>query len=331
MQGERRLQLPFVLTKQQKQFAKNKNINSMKIRFFCLVIVLAGMISGGIFMQSCSSETEYAGLTDISGSKFALFEKEFINNLSSNKNIIKLAGFRTYNISEDEKEDFKKLLSEYGEEMKKMNLVVADDYSYFRVYFPLHTAIVEYEGKTYTADGKGLVYIPQLKDISKMKVIGRKKSETVHGTGSNIIEKDKILLKKPFEQRTHDGVRLGYSIDGNACIFDLESLTGMNHSCCTKTLSCGAPRLKSGSESEEQDEYDNKVSCMQNHGGPNCTIAFGIYQGRCPLNTSTCMDYNGWINETGVSTCNDHSSLAGFPGSDCSVAIARGECWNEVR
>jgi hypothetical protein len=186
---------------------------------------------------------------------------------------------------------------------------------------------VEYEGKVYTADEKGLVHIPNLKDVSKIVVIGRKKSETVCGTGSNIIEKDRIRLKEPFRQKTQNGIRPGYSIECNACVFDINALTGMNHSCCSKTTSCGAPRLKSGTESEEQDEDDNKVSCVQNHGGQTCSDAFGIHGGGCTYIPGVCMDYNGG----GLFGSCTNGSLVDFVGSDCGIAVSRGECWNEIR
>jgi hypothetical protein len=117
----------------------------MKQIFNWSILFVMSIIIFGSIAQSCSSEDELNTLSDVllSDSKFALFEKEFAESLSSDKNIVKLTGFRIYNISEDEKDGFKKLVFEYGAEMRKMKTVVADDYSFFRVYFPLHTAIVE--------------------------------------------------------------------------------------------------------------------------------------------------------------------------------------------
>ena len=273
-------------------------------------------------------QSDLSGLMDDSCcAKFTVFEKEFVKTLSSEKDVVKLIGFKTYEISDAEKQHFRTLESEFGKDLKQINTVFSDDFSFYRVYFPLHTAIVEYNGKTYTADEKGVVSIPNLKDISKVKIIGRKRSETVHGTGSNIIEKDHILLKNEFIQEVRNGVELGYSIDENACIFDFKALTSMNASCCSNSNSIIAsmiPRLKSGYEGEEEED---RVSCMENHGGGiNCTIAFGIYQGRCGLATDHCMDYNGYLAEEFGCT----GSHTFFVGSDCCVALSMGKCWNEL-
>lgn len=40
-----------------------------------------------------------------------------------------------------------------------------------------------------------------------------------------------------------------------------------------------------------------KISCMANHGGKNCSNAFGINNGRCTFNPNVCMDYNGWFTD----------------------------------
>ncbi|MDR0712506.1 MAG: hypothetical protein LBF67_09230 [Prevotellaceae bacterium] len=310
-----------------KRILKNQNI-----RIYSAGIALLSLVAAGIFTQGCSYEDDYGKLSDNSDSKFTQFEREFAESLSSDKNVIKLIGFKTYNISEEERDDFKKLVAEYGDEMRRMNNIVADDYSFFRIYFPLHTAIAEYEGKTYTADEKGLINIPSVKEAGKVVVIGRKKSKTVCGTGSNIVEKEKIRLKGSFAQKTQNGIRLGYSIACNACVFDLNALASVTSSCCAKTSPCGVPRLKSGGEAEDNGEdgddsleENGTVSCMQNHGGLNCSNAFGIHRGRCPFISSHCMDYNGVIPR-----CNDYDSIIGFVGSDCGVAVSKGLCWNEV-
>lgn len=247
---------------------------------------------------------------------FITFEKEFAKGLSSEENAIKLIGFKTFVINDDEKQHYKRLVSDYGEELKT-NTVFSDDFSFYRIYFPLHTAIVEYDGKPYTADEKGVVLIPNLKDISKIKVVGRKRSETVHGTGSNIIKDDRIVLKNEFNQEVINGVRAGYSFDGNACVFDFKVLTSMNASCCSKTTGQIA-RLKSGNEAGNE----HGVSCIQNHGGNNCSDAFCLWGDNCVTKRDRCMDFNGWGS--------DCSGSGYFLGSDCSKAMALGHCWNEL-
>jgi len=155
---------------------------------------------------------------------FADYEKELAQSLSSEKDVVKLIGFKTFSINESDRQKYKTLVSEHSKEMKKVNTVFSNDFSFYRIYFPILTAIIEYNGKTYTADEKGVVSIPNLKDISKIKIIGRKKSEFVHGTGSNIIEEDRILLKQELKQGIINDVRTGYSVDPNICVFDLTDM-----------------------------------------------------------------------------------------------------------
>ena len=183
--------------------------------------LICGVVVIGVLAGCRSTKVAYT-------SEFVTFERELAQSLSSEKNVVKLIGFRTLSIGENEKQHFKNLVSERGEELKKTNMVFSEDFSFYRMYFPIHTAIVEYNGKTYIADEKGVVLIPNLKDISEIKIIGRKKSEFVQGTGSNIIEEDRILLKQALTQEVINGVRIGYSIDNNICVFDCGSLTEMN-------------------------------------------------------------------------------------------------------
>ena len=66
------------------------------------------------------------------------------------------------------------------------------------------------------------------------------------------------------------------------------------------------------------------VSCTKNHGSyPNCTVAYMIAQPRCVTSYDRCMDYNGFGTD-----CSGSGLY--FIGSDCSVALSMGYCWNEV-
>lgn len=67
------------------------------------------------------------------------------------------------------------------------------------------------------------------------------------------------------------------------------------------------------------------VSCYQNHGNRNCSVTFGINEGRCiSLSLTVCMDYNGWITDC------INGKILNFPGSDCDRAMGQGHCWNEI-
>ena len=191
-------------------------------------IIYVCVVCASFALSSCSNVMS----DKAANSTFSAFEKEFADRLSpdnkNDKNVVKLIGFKTFPIEDDSlKQNYKTMIeSDLGKEMRQ-RYAFADDFSFFRMYFPLHTAIVDYDGKTYTADEKGMVSIPNLKDTRKIKVIGRKKSETVTGAGSNTIEDDRILLKNELKQETINGVQTGYSIEGNICVFDMGFLVGM--------------------------------------------------------------------------------------------------------
>jgi hypothetical protein len=104
-----------------------------RIKLYGLSVIRMSIIFAGVFMQSCSGDMRDNALLDdfYVDSNFSSFENEFAKSLSSNKDMVNLIGFRTYNISEDEKQSFKDLVSGYGDEMRKINHIVADDYSCF--------------------------------------------------------------------------------------------------------------------------------------------------------------------------------------------------------
>jgi hypothetical protein len=133
--------------------------------------------------------------------KISLFEKNYAASLSSDQNEIKLIGFVTIPIKEENREKLKDLVKNHADEINN-NMYFADDYSFCRTYYMLQTAIVDYNGAQYTANKNGTVSIPESVDISKIKVIGRERSTyTRH-------------LKEELKQ---DGIT-GYSHDG-ICVF----------------------------------------------------------------------------------------------------------------
>ncbi|MDR2424198.1 MAG: hypothetical protein LBD59_05675 [Prevotellaceae bacterium] len=196
--------------------ADGKILQGKLLIFILLGVIIAFEITP---VQGCLQTEQQIADSSVAVSNFASFEKKFAKRLSSDKQVIKLIGYNVYPVADEVKQELKKLMEQHKHDMDSLNTVFADDLSSFRVYFPLHTAIVEYEGKTYTANEKGLVSIPDFTDINKIKVIGRKKSETVHGTGSNIIEKDKILLKEQLKISDKQDVQQGHYIGENTFIF----------------------------------------------------------------------------------------------------------------
>jgi hypothetical protein len=280
-----------------------------------LGIVLASMIFVGIVMQSCSSEFDNVERLSNNFLNITDFEKVYANNLSSNNNKIKVIGFKTVYVPENERKEMKEFMDEYQSFVSDLNcLWMAEDYSFYRIYFALHTAIVECDGKEYVADEKGLINT-SVKDISHLSIVGRKKSETVHGSRNNIILEDRILFRNKLTQGNKKEPMKGYVIkENNICVFDLGERRIQSHH-------DHHVRLKTGSENNEDD--NDGVSCYQNHGNQTCSDAFGINMGRCPYISGVCMDYNG----PGTDCVN---SSKNFIGSDCFYAVASFHCWNEI-
>jgi hypothetical protein len=153
--------------------------------------------------------------------KVSSFEKEYAATLSTDERGIKLIGCKTFEIKPEDRDEFKKNMEAHMDEINKgKNIYFAEDYSYYRMYFALHTAVVDYNGIQYTADEKGVVLIPESDEIGKIKVVGRKKSETVRGTPNDIITDDKIHFKAELKQEVKDGVKSGYSYQKEKiCVF----------------------------------------------------------------------------------------------------------------
>jgi hypothetical protein len=254
-------------------------------------------------------------IADVESKNIVLHEKKYARYLSSKENVIKLIGYQTiYAKNQEEREHnifVGNIISRYDLDKISMDdkdaysgtVYIPEDGAFTRFYMGLHTAIIEYDGRVIAADEMGTVNNTDIQDIKKIKVIGRKKSASVYGTGSNIIEKDRILLKTPLEINGTNDIFKGYIHEGsNIVIFNLgEKILEDNH------------LLRN----------DGNVSCMQNHGGINCSAAFGIDHGRCVMATNRCMDYNGFGTD-----CS--GSKAYFVGSDCCEALCYLHCWNEI-
>jgi hypothetical protein len=83
------------------------------------------------------------------------------------------------------------------------------------------------------------------------------------------------------------------------------------------------------------DKEDGGGGCLANHGGENCSKAYKINEGRCTMNPKTCMDYNGYTTDCTKGTTHRWgiptlSKVIKFVGSDCSVSVLRGHCYNEL-
>lgn len=290
-----------------------KIVKNQKVGFLYMGIVLVSVISLGFFMQSCNKE-EFDNVEVLSNNFLNIsdFEKVYASSLSSNNNEIKVIGFKTIYVPENERAELRNFIAEYQEFVSGLNcLWIAEDYSFYRIYSALHTAIVECDGKEYIAGEKGIINKPI--DITHLNVIGRKKSATICGTSDDIIGENRILLQNKLTQGGQKEPMRGYTIkENNICVFDLGERKIHSHQ-------GDHVRLKNGSENDDNDG----VSCYQNHGNKTCSDAFGIHEGRCTYISGVCMDYNG----PGTNCANSYTN---FLGSDCFYAMARSHCWNEI-
>ena len=259
-------------------------------------------------------------------------EREFARSLTLDNSSIKLIGFKTIYIGDDEIDQLNKLIEENVEKFtNKKNYFYSKEGKYLRVYFPLHTAIIDFNGKEYEANEFGIVsnLEPQNNNVA-LSIKGRKKSDMVKGTGSNRIVGNQIILKQSL---LFDHL---YTTD-NIYVFNLGERgfsKEMGHSCCSQssksrnatksTLDTLHLSSRLSSINEGGKEGENNVSCYQNHGNRNCTTAFGNSQGGCTFYPGICMDYNGWF-----TNCTN-GVLLNFPGSDCDYAMGSGHCWNEI-
>ena len=276
--------------------------------FICIAVLFAFL--------GCKEETNNTpqSVQIESNKTCADVELAVAKSLSIASEDVKLIGYKTFYVNdEDEREKMKELAIIMKDSLS--NYYIAEDGSYFRIYFPLHTAIAVFNDSMYYADEKGVIKIDK-PITTELTVIGRKLSETVRGTGSNIVVGDRLLLATPLTTdpqlptKAYAGTKNG---DFNYCVFDL-GVQNIDGDCCDD----GITRLKTKSES------GGNISCVSNHGGKNCSDAFGIHNGRCTFYENVCMDYNGWITDC------VNGKESNFPGSDCSEAMVKGHCWNEI-
>lgn len=262
-------------------------------------------------------------LASASSVNIATFEEHFINSLvsrsplearSSNSSAVTLVGYKSIAIDPEHVADFEKdyfaNVSLWGD-----NRVYDRQARAVRVYFPVANALVGLgpRGEQVEADPYGRVPSDQADENlpglgNGLHVLGRRRTDHVTGVEGNIIRDGVIYLSEPAKPVRHVG---------RAVVYDF-----------------GAKELHSHGEAEGHPHAGNKKragkrGCLQNHGGKNCSKAYGINQGRCKMNTKTCMDYNGYVTD-----CKNYSSgwkkYRNFVGSDCDISLGRGHCWNEV-
>lgn len=234
--------------------------------------------------------------------KVSKFESSYLschsNKTRSGNEDIVLVGYKTVSYHGEDSAFVNTIWEHYKKEIEATNYTLTLD-GKVRIYFRMKDAIILIDGTKYVADSIGVVHDVILNSHSVIEAIGS--------------EKSRQSVKTIFARRyKHEKIYL----DQSSIIFNL----GERFSCCAqkkmlkKTLSISEDSSGSGS---------SNVSCTQNHPGfPNCSKAYNITTERCMFMPDRCMNYNGY----GTDCSGSHLY---FVGSDCSVAMALGHCWNE--
>lgn len=279
--------------------------------FFKTGIGIATTFMSITFLTSCSNSSLSTDI--INGSDMSI--KESILNLEIPDSKIQLIGYKTIIIPEDERDEFRAYFGKMEEFVNNKQIFFDEENaSFFIMYCPLADAIIINNGDTLIADSKGYINIntTNSKFDNKTTLIGRKKTDNILGTGNCTRTNNYILFKRPLKTHKVNGKTLYYDLGIRNCSTQCSE---SNKSLVRKILSKINP---------EQGCENENVSCIENHGGVNCSTAFDINQGRCKFNPNVCMDYNGW-----GSDCIDGKTI-NFPGSDCFISILKGHCWNEI-
>ena len=239
--------------------------------------------------------------------QLADFEAHYINTLpyQLSNNTIKLIGYKKIKIPAHELQDFETHYYTNHAEWKALDSTYYDrSTTTLRMYFPVNAALIQHKGAHIEANHLGEL---DLENVSgDCAVLGRKQTSHVTGVEGNIIKDGIIYLAEAARPQRRIG---------NVHVYDfgVKVLHDDHHD-------------HDGHHSQQHAKRDGHKSCMNNHGGPNCSDKFNIHQGRCPRRSDVCVDYNGrWTN------CKKGGSrIRNFPSSDCAVALGRGHCWNEV-
>lgn len=256
----------------------------------------------------------------VSGSRKLLMEKEkeYVKTLGSPAHRdAKLIGFKTIIIPKESVSEFNDFYFKNKERIDAIpNHYYDPKIGEMRVYFPVREAIVKIGGSQSEASEYGILKFDTAGNLGSIDpasfvVIGRRQTDKVRGTAGNIIKDGTIFLAAP--------VNVHHIVDDNFLIFDFGERKLTNHH---------DHAMSDGSE-EPGGAPMAPVGCMANHGGVNCTTAFGVGQGRCPFNAAVCMDYNGIFTDC-VNAGGGWAKYRNFILSDCDFAMGQGHCWNEV-
>ena len=242
---------------------------------------------------------------DIVKRELSYFEECYINTLNYklHNETVKLIGYKKIKVPLEDVDAFEDHYSRNYAELQKFASHFYDQVSMeLRIYFPVAAALVEHQGSMIEANELGEFEIDDID--GDYAVLGRKQTDHVHGVYGNIIKDGIIYLaEKAYPIRQI----------GKVFVYDFGHKTLDHH------------HDHSHSRRDDPTPCAPNQGCLANHGGINCSDKFNIHQGRCTENHQTCMDYNGFFTD-----CQKAHKVQYFVGSDCSVSVANGNCWNEL-
>lgn len=274
------------------------------------------------------------------------YEERYINNQNyqHQNNSVKLIGYQTIKIPASHLDSFNEHYTTNAHALQEsFPSHFYDAYAAeLRIYFPVASALLDHDGSIVEANHLGELEHDALN--GDYAILGRNQTSQIRGVAGNLVQNGTIFL-----------ARRNYPIRqiGNTRVYDFgrRSLDHHHHhghhhpgpSRIKRQYYSAAPQATPGSSGEEnENNYDNGENpdapnngCAENHDGVNCSIAYGInydavtggYSGSCAaeFDPEVCQDFNGPFTD-----CNRENRVYYFLGSDCSQAVAMGNCWNEV-
>lgn len=276
--------------------------------------------------------------------ELAAYEERYIRtqNYQYHNQTVKLVGYQTIKIPVEQRESFDEHYSVHGETLQEIfPSHFYDSYAAeLRIYFPVKSALLDHDGSMVEANHLGEFEYDALN--GNYAILGRRQTPEVHGTASNIIRDGTIFLTRQNHPIRQIGNTRIYDF-GRRSLDDHHHAHGHGPTRVKRFDSPPPPSATPGTGGESNsNNWDNGLNpeapnngCAANHGGINCSKAYGInydastgaYSGSCPANFDgvTCMDFNGPGTD-----CNRANRLKYFLGSDCAEAVAMGNCWNEM-
>lgn len=233
------------------------------------------------------------------------FERRFLDTLGweHDNHTVKLVGYKRIILPEDQINEIHEHAKRSPADFEQFPGAYYDPYERsLRLYFPVQNALV-YHGDELVEASKLGEYPAHERLHGDCHVVGRYQTEQVHGTAGNHIQDGIVYLTEPAPP-----VRV-YGDGGNVLMYDFGWREGPH----------------GHAHGKREEEGHDGGSCLENHGGKTCSETYGINNGRCPRDYSSCIDYNGW-----EPNCKEKGGYKAFLGSDCYSAVLMGNCWNEV-